>query len=261
MRRFVAVAVLCATACSSAPKQETVLKGMYLPTLHVRRPPGAPADPLAYTFEKGYRSDPLPDARLDCAPADTLFKDIALARVRECLKQLNEPLPRKNPDPKQKEETLYPQLHYRFVREPQPSLELVVPDSTKDPDDARRVPACIRQVLPQILVPREVVYQSAASPEERPVCYVSRVSVEKEMAFWLFETHKIALKVDFPISPLPASDEEVRALLKAWALAPLWEDPSEPRVLHGKILPDPACGRCMADHLIHPLDPRPPLWP
>lgn len=337
MRRGVILVLASLAACSSGEKKtETLVSGLYYPTLHARRPPGRPADPNAFGDEPAAHSDPLPNARFDCMPFHDLFKDVPLARLRACLASANERLA---PPPGQKT-GVYPVARYRFLREPAPALELVIPNPSEDVEDARRHPACLDAVLPRILVPREIVYQSSAptsgaaskskdsaakpAPEpmpkpsatgspapsaaappaaprplwdtppvaarpptakpegpvrpnysipvltrpaehapaaEAPSCYVSRLEVEKEK-FIVWETKRIALKIDFPLERIPETDAETLALLSAWAISPLWEEPGEPRVFRARVLPNSLCQRCFGPMpLLDSLDGKPPLWP
>lgn len=259
--------VFFAEGCTAVPKNEKVLAGLYLPTLHVRRPSGRAADPLAYPDELAHRADPLPDTRGDCTPVDTLLKDVNWDPLIACLKSMNEVLPppaglsqkqlqERSPD--------YAIVRYKFRREPQPALELIVPEEPgKDPEEDRRIPQCIREILPRIEVPREIIYQSAATPKDDPYCYATRLNVEKDRWFGKWgELNPLALRIDFPLLKLPETKEEMKALLIAWMLAPIWEEKAAVRSLKAYVVPDSVCERCFTEGVrIHPLDPRPPLWP
>ncbi|HUP57964.1 MAG TPA: hypothetical protein VM598_10965, partial [Bdellovibrionota bacterium] len=148
MSRALACAVLLPVfaACSSAPPArypdgEHRLTSLILYNLQVRRPVGAGADPKAERGEPGWKSDPPPDAKLDCKPASELFASVDAPRLRKCLESLKKgPL----------------SVEYVLRREVQPDFAL---------EDEAKAPACLRELIPRLPVPREIVFQAEEEKE------------------------------------------------------------------------------------------------
>ena len=103
------------SACSSAPKNDHFLHKIIVNNIHFRRPAGPGADPSGGPGGTDYRSDPAPDARLDCRPAAELFNGIDIKAVRECLSDKTTATP----------------VSYRLRREAVPKLVLNVDEPEK----------------------------------------------------------------------------------------------------------------------------------
>ncbi len=258
-RIFILMLLLC--SCASGEKKEgKLIKSFYLPTLHSRRVAWAPANPMAIEGEKGYRSEKSPDAKWDCVPFDDLLKAINWKELGPCLHVLNEGF-KANPEPKAP--LVFPTLRYYFKRDPAPQLELQIADPAKDPEKAMEMSGpreCIKKVLPLMLVPREIVFQAAEDPKDPVTCYTSKLNIERE-DFIVWEKNRAELVIKFPFMSLPDSEDELRALVKSWALAPLWENGLKQDIL-AKPFPSTMCRACMGEkNMIKDIDPRPTVWP
>jgi hypothetical protein len=203
-------------------------------SLKIRRPPGPGADPKVGPGGTDYTSHPLPDAKFDCETPTFLFSELKLDQVLQCVEDV-------------KEASF---VHYRLKRVPVPYLEL------QNPEDA---PACLRTALPRIPVPREIFFES--NDEGRVLCYSARLNIEaNETAGLKLPTHRLDVRVDFPILAFPTTDDETRMLLLSWALAPFWNE--NMRSLSAHIVPDALCNACLGEkNRLKPKDPTPVPWP
>lgn len=252
------------TACSGASKKPYRVTSMIASTLAIRRPPGAPADPKSGPGGADYKSEPLPNAKLDCESGGTWLESLPLEKIRICLASI----------PSGVEAT------YRLIRDAQPWLEL------QDPDDA---PPCLREELSSIPVPREIFFQhrSAGRIEEparerglSPIqtnlardtangaalgCFNLRLPIEADrtMGFRL-PVKKWALRIAFPLDAGVLGEAAISRLLTAWALTPLWVT-DEGGEVPVNWVPDSLCKRCLGpDRFIEkaPVDPEwNPAWP
>jgi hypothetical protein len=225
--------------CKSAPRE---VKQTYFKKLHevsffdlmIRRPLWRGADPDAGPGGSDYRSDPLPDERLDCRPARELLADIGLDDVQRCLAGVNQAVT----------------VVYRLERDPVPFLYL------DDPEDA---PACLRERVEKIPVPREIFFFS--NEEGRLRCYSSRLNVEANSLLSLkLPIKKVGVRIDFPLEQPPKNSDQTAWLLFSWILTPFWGD--EKGALRAKVVPDSICRTCFTEKaMITPSDPPPVLWP
>ena len=229
--------------CSSTGRDggnEHEIQKVFINKMRVRRPLGEGADPKAGPGGLDYRSDPLPNERLDCETLTTMFEGVDLRGLRACFAKLTA-------------ET--PAVSYRLRREHRPYLEL------ENPDDA---PACLRLELLRIPVPREIVFQS---PEKgHYTCYSARVDLEANQLWGGLKvpTDRLSILMRFPLTKHPSNDEETVRVLAAWALTPIWKEGSgkKGRQLSAKIVPDRLCRRCLGEKdFLSEGDPDHLLWP
>jgi hypothetical protein len=223
--RVILRVLVCAafTSCSSAPVQPKSVRKILPFNLQVRRPPGPGANPHAGPGGEDWTSRPLPTAKLDCESAVALVQAMPLGEIRACLSSLGTG------------NQTAPEARYRLRPEPVPKLELL------DPEGA---PECLRRVLPEIPVPREIVFQ--ARVEERVDCYASRLDLEAGTVFGVrMPWKKWNLKLRFPLE-VELKDEAITARwLAAAAVTPLFGgDPAE---LRSMLMPDALCKRCMGE--------------
>jgi hypothetical protein len=229
--------------CSTVQRDEKTehsIQKVFVNKMRVRRPVGAGADPAAGPGGIDYRSDPLPNERMDCETLASLFSELDLPRVRMCLAQLDE-----ETEP----------VSYLLKRDARPSLVLEKPEQAPD---------CLRLELPVIPVPREIVFQS---PERgQYTCYAARIDLEANQIWGELKlpTDKLAVVLRFPLAKPPTNSEETIRVLAAWALTPIWGESSgkKGRQLTAKIVPDGLCRRCLGnkdfqaegslDHLLWP---------
>lgn len=244
------ILILVTIRCSSAPINSGGFEGNHrflkriivVPNLQVRRPPSEGADPGATPGGEDYSSHPPVDEKFDCAAPRSIFKDVALDRLRNCIASLNAA-----------EENHPTQLSvvYRVKREAVPTMELDNPDGA---------PECLRDTLPRIAMPREIVFQS--NDEGKLLCYSSRFDVEADqvMSLKVPLIKKMSVRLDFPIKKPPLKDDETILLLTSWAISPLW-DPDTKRI-DARIMPDRICATCMGEKNMLTPDGAPPvLWP
>lgn len=239
----VALALVSGAACSTGGRggeNEHSIQKVFVNKLRVRRPLGASVDPQAGPGGTDYRSNPLPNERLDCETLASMFSELDLGEARRCLSSLGEGTP---------------PVSYRLRRESRPFLEL------KSPEDA---PACLRLALPRIPVPREILFQS---PEKgQYTCYSARLDLEANQTFGELRlpTNRVEVLLKFPLAKKPSDDEETIRLLGAWALTLIWGESSggKERRLAAKIVPDRLCRRCLGDESFQKEgDPDHLLWP
>jgi len=224
-------------ACKSAPKYEQSLHEIVLHNLHYRRPEGRSAQLVAEPGDEEYESKPRPDDKLDCRPYPELFQAIQLQSLRDCLASL-------------KPTETAPIVRYRLVRETQPYLAIQEPETA---------PLCLKQVLPRIPLPREIVYQ--AKHNGTVSCYSSRLNLSvDEMFGYKVPTHRYEVVLRPPISNVPKTDDETRLLLLTWAIQPFLDE--EQHVFKAYLLPEQLCGKCMTgSKRFTDLDTLPPQWP
>ncbi len=237
------------SACSSTPKDMHWTSQLYPPTLMVRRTPHAPARPKAMGSEPEFKSDPLPNEHYDCEPIGAMWKGMDLKANRECLSTVNTTKERL-------------EVSYRLVRDPAPYLQPLDPEET---------PACLKETLPKIPVPREIFFQTqlravglvkAGQEATSLSCVNARINLEDdELWGWKLPIGRVNLAMVFPMMELPSNDDETRMLLQAWGLR-LLRDPERQQQFPVKIVPDFICRRCLGrDRWLEPHNPLPPLWP
>lgn len=157
----------------------------------------------------------------------------------ECLRQVHPPA----------------RLRYRLRRREEPYLELQRP---------AQAPACVRERLARLPVPREIVFQ--AFEEARLGCYVTELDLRADE--WLGAKvpfrGRWELEIRLPLSPPPADEAAALRLLTAWTISPLWkaEGTGAPRV---QVVPDAVCRRCLGERQWispdRPDAPEAPIWP
>jgi hypothetical protein len=244
-----AAAALILLSCSTGPKRELFENrtDQILPLeIHVRRPQGMSANPNAEPEDDDWVSDPLPDARLDCRPVETLNEEgIDFKLLRTCLDSVIT-------------ETV---AEYHIEGKAQPEAAL-------DPED-EEVPRCLRGALPKFAIPREIFFLAprAGAPKDQKGqldCYAARLPVEKSDFMGLFEYggYSASLMLRFPVGKVPRDDAEMRRMLTAWRLTPFfWLEDNE-RVV-AKLVPMSLCKECMGENAVRrALRAKPvPLWP
>lgn len=211
--------------CASTPVNEHFVRRLIPNQIRVRRPLTLGADPWAGPGGTDFRSEVLPTPQFDCELPATLFKSLMTAKIKECLLSL-------------KEQT---SVVYHLKRSVAPSFIL---DSELDS------PACIKEYLPQIPIPREIIYQAPTDSSENARrnlnCYSTRLDLEANE--WMgarLPTHRVDLKVWFPLPSPPKSDEELFRYLVTWAITPLWNEQSQG--LKAKVLPNHLCKKCIGE--------------
>lgn len=245
LRSFFAVCAFCVAliSCSSAEKKERE-RGLHpisrfaIENLHVRRPSSPSADPQAGPGGVDYRSDPLPNERLDCEPAIALFKDFIAKKTRECVRVL---------------QALGNELEYQLRRAAVPFLELQVKDDT---------PGCAAQLLSRLPVPREIFFQSNDNSDGVLQCYSSRLNLEKEKILAGTVTSPLSrsvLKLKFPLQVYPRDDEQMNLMFLTWVLSPFFRENGK---IPSRIVPHALCERCFTEkRLLKPDGPPPVYWP
>ena len=204
-------------------------------TLRVRRPSVPGANPKAGPGGTDYRTDPLPDEHLDCHDTAWLLREVPLEPLRQCLMTV-----RKNTS-----------VNYSVRWLPVPRLEL-------DEDSAEDAP-CLRKTLPQLPLPREILYQSMESG--RAACYSSRLAIESnEIAGFKLPMHRLEVRIALPLDrEVPVvTDEQLRAALMGWVLTPFWEGDTLP----ARLVPDAICRACLGEKtMLKPSDAATSEWP
>jgi hypothetical protein len=231
---------LLSVGCATSRKREThLLQKIILYNLHFRRPPQIGAGNFAEHLDLDFESNPKPNSHLDCEPLKSLFAEVDLARVRQCLSSMNDV-------------SIKRKITYHLKREVMPFFEL---DSSGDDETSV---SCVQEILQTLPVPREIYFQA---PEAgRLSCYNARIPlVEEEMLGiknFLFSTR---LSLTFPITPLPEGDEETILLLGTWIMAPFFNSNG---AIESKIVPRDLCTTCFGGKgLFLETDSLPPFWP
>jgi hypothetical protein len=235
---LVAWGCLIFLACSSSPrKNEHLLRQILLYNLHLRRPEFVGARFNASIGDEDYESHPKPGKSLDCISIQSLFKEIDLKRLRECLKSSS------------KLQTPW-EISYELIRETAPYLKLEEPQSA---------PECIQQSLGKIPVPREIFFQS--NEQGHLNCYSSRISIFEDEWLGLYSFfHTSRVKLTFPPAKLPITDEETLLLLGIWSTMPFWRE--KDNAILGTVVPTELCQKCMGDkNMFLEADQLPPHWP
>lgn len=249
MKSLVAKSALVALAllsCTTGPKRELFENrtDQILPLeIHIRRPPGMSANPNAEPEDDDWTSDPLPDARLDCRPVESLNEEpIDFKLLRACLDSvITESV-----------------AEYHIEGKAQPEAAL-------DPED-QEVPRCLRAALPKFSIPREIFFLAprAGAPKDRIDCYAARLPVEKSDFMGLFEYggYTASLMLRFPVGKVPRDDDEMKRMLTAWRLTPFFWLEDRERVV-AKLVPMNLCKECMGEDAVRrALKAKPvPLWP
>lgn len=233
---------LCATllsSCSSSKtkneKGEYQIRSLVPYNIHARRPPGLGADPSVTAGGVDYQSDPLPNEQFDCVNISELYKQLNLVNLRECFKSFEKPV----------------SVTYRLRRAPAPYFEI-----QKEPPP----PSCLKKLLPEIPVPREIFFQTT-EVGQRFDCYNSRLPLEADEFLWVkMPLARKELVLRFPLGDVPSSDEKTHRLLLTWILAPFWE--GKPPAIQSKYVPQSICRSCMGEkEMIQESSPPVELWP
>ncbi len=210
---------------------------MVISTLHFRRPLVPSADPQAGPGGEDYQSHPPPDSRLDCQPQSQLFAGRDLKAIGDCINHIRSPI----------------SLVYELHRTAVPVLSL------KDPEDTA-IAACVRELLREIPVPREIFFQGK-SVEGEFGCYASGISPEDDRWWklnWL--TRHARLTVELPRAKALADSRETELQMLTWALAPFRS--AATGVMSSRVVPETLCRTCIGDeNLIHSPQIALPLWP
>lgn len=221
--------------CSSTPSTERVLSDFAPETLRIRRPEGAGADPKAEPGMPEYEAQKKPNAKFDCQYPHELFMGVSMLEIRSCLNELYA----------ETKKTSKPiEVLYRLKRGPVSHLEL---DGLNDAD----FKSCLKQALPKISVPREIMYQGyeVKGKDQKILCYASRMNIEANQWMGLeLPMAKWALKLSIPLPSAPdappATDDELQRTLVTWALTPFRDESGHFRA---KIVPDAICRQCLGE--------------
>lgn len=227
-------------SCSSASNNQVhTVHHIWLYNLHFRRPAQIGAAPRAAYGDEEYESHPKPNAQLDCQPLSDLFKNIDLNAFRSCLQSSNQMMVSES-------------LNYRLHREITPYLALEEDDEA-DPQN------CIRILLNQIPVPREVFFQS--NDEGQLNCYSSRVWLSQDVFLGIKDSlSSFDVSINFPLPKIPVTDDETLMLLASWAMMPFWDKSRNGFV--SRVVPDDLCQKCIGEkNMFLKGDRFPPLWP
>lgn len=237
------------SACSSAPVLEKEIRQIDAHHIRVRRPVGESADPKAGPGGIDFQSQPLPNSQLDCQKLEDFLSGISLPAVSQCLIQLQNLTDQKGRF----------ELEYELLLSSSPEWVL-----TQDEDR----PNCLNQALPNIPVPREIIYVAESPEQKTRWCYSSRLPVGKGEVLGLKLSNKgQKLVLQFPLVKVPENESELRRTLSAWVLTPFFYVDRE-GVLGGTVVTDQLCRACFQGE--DPLkskpqqilqDPTKNLWP
>jgi hypothetical protein len=241
--------------CSSAQKSDddkghVWVDQIALVSLHYRRPQVAGADPDAGPGGVDYYSHPLPNSRLDCEPAENLFKDLKLDAIRDCM----------NSTKLSNQDFI---LTFSVQKSIRPLL-LLHKEENQDGNNKNqpRRPNCVDELLSEIPVPREIYYQGQQEGQKGKLeCYVSGLKPETPPLLGVRLKHeKTELAVNLPpVRPLKTK-QDVQLLLLSWALRPFWD--SQRDQLRARAIPDSLCRLCIGEkNLVEMGIPPVPLWP
>ena len=183
----------------------------------------------------------------DCQKSEDFFSGLDLAAIRKCFTAL---------------EALKPDedkitLDWKLDKSEQPELVL------RNPEDA---PACIRETLPKIPFPREMVFLTGelGMPSE---CFSSRIALESgDLLGWEVPSSRVRLRVSFPLSKKFPENRDIERLLRSWILSVFRTANGENTRFHGRFLPTRYCLRCLGipdatDQGPSRLPPVEQLWP
>lgn len=230
--------------CASVEKQDQErsvqqLHRFALDNLRVRRPLATGVDPQAIPGGVDYLAQPVPNAQFDCEPLESMYHELSLPKIRACIASVP------------------PQtvLRYRLRRLPVPVLELL--ESAPE-----LVPACIKELLAKIPVPREIFFQS--DEKGGLSCYSARLDLESDDVPAVgvkWPLTKTWVRIDFPIETgIPETDRKMVLLLASWSLAPFFDE--EDSTVTSRYVPERFCIKCLGDkNLIRPGGPPIRLWP
>ena len=204
--------------CASAPPHEHLIESMNPMSLRLRRPTGPAADPHAGPGGVDYRSQTAPTLNLDCEKPESLFKDVDLKLLRQCLASLSETS----------------RAVYRLQRDSSPFLYL---------EEDEQAPACLRQALEKIPVPREILFLSKRLGGAE--CFSSRLNIEADRVMGVrLPKAAVGLRIDFPLdSRVFEKDENLLRLLSTWAITPIWD--ADAKGFRSKLVPESICQQCI----------------
>ncbi|MEK6704279.1 MAG: hypothetical protein AABZ06_00660 [Bdellovibrionota bacterium] len=226
MIKFMLFFMCCIIAhgCSTAEKREREnarkqISNIVPYSIHFRKVTVSGARDSAEAGEQDYARTPLPDKKFDCAPIKNIFDGMEFKKLRGCLSSIKEEVA----------------VLYRLKREISPYLLL---------DDPENSPACLRESLNKIPIPREIMFESG--DEGMINCYSARMDVEANEIFWIkMPVNKIGIKVRFPLVKPPLNDDDTILLLTSWALTPFWR--GEKLFIDSRIVPDGICSTCLGE--------------
>ncbi len=149
------------------------------------------------------------------------------------------------------------QLVYELQRSAVPVLRLRL--GKKEESD--RIPACVKELLSEIPVPREIIFQSPATGTFS--CYSARLDVEADERLGVkLPIAKFDLSILLPLKEAPRDAREAERVLTAWSLTPFFGTERGKGALVAKIVPDHLCRQCMGEkELRTERDWVPLLWP
>lgn len=266
MRFLIGASILVSVGCSSAPVNHKYIDQVLVGELRVRRPPGERPSAQAGPGGPDYQANPLPDAKFDCVKPETLLQGMNLEAIANCLASFN--------DLKAKPY----QAVYLLKRSDQPVWEL------EDADEPE-TPACLKQFLREIPVPREVVFEylepgtGSSTPaaignttlvgDRQVQCYASRLEMGSGETFGVKLSNyaaemKIRLPMDSSSGGPPLTADEARRQLVAWSLSALYNpNPGEEYGFKSFPMNDVFCQKCFGikDKRLKATDPMPQVWP
>lgn len=243
--RLLAVLGICFfISCSSTPKNTHFISEVMVGQIKVRRPPSVSAHPDSVPGGVDYESNPRPDQQYDCKDPSVLLSGVQLKALRSCLFAL------------QKSSTQAPlSFEYRLIRQTTP-VWLLQEDS-----DSEKPPSCLKQVLAEISVPREIFFQAK---EKDHSCFSAGIDLEASKVLGIeLSKNKLSLILNFPMNSLPQSDDETRRMLLSWALTPFFSEDS-PRTIASRAVADSICKKCFGSTPLYQdssESPPPIYWP
>jgi len=243
--------------CTTASQQsEYFMHGILLYNLHYRRPVGIGANPVALHDEIDFESHPKPDSHFDCQPLKSLYKDLNLAAVRECLRNSSKPRIKKVSPDQDSGGVERNAVIFELHREITPYLML---EENDQDSDYGLTPPCFTAVLKKVQVPREIFFQS--NDRGQLSCYNAKLPISDEEFLGINAfLNKFKVRVNLPLDHIPTNDTETVHLLATWSLSPFLNQ--DVQGIPSKIVTSNICQACIGnDKLFLETDSLPPKWP
>ena len=238
--RWVGWTLLClVSACSSSSKLQTgaeaefEVREILANPIRVRWPESEPANPWAGPGGEDFQSKQKPNEAFDCEDPKSLYASMDLAKIRECLASVAEPI----------------ELRLALRRQARPTLHLV--------DDAK-TPVCFLNVLADVPVPREVFVLTPLENAGRE-CWNARIPLEADKVLDVsLPKAMLEVRVRFPLEILPSNDTETLRWMTALSLTPFFWSRDDGK-LYAKRVTRGICQKCFKDRLI--FEPHPEIAP
>ncbi len=252
--------LLALNACSTPSSSTSPLgkthrvRQLFFESLRYRRPLVPSADPQASPGGADYKTVLEADFEtLDCKKPDDFVRSAKAwsgtdaERVLACLESITEPL----------------EVEWRLRRGNDPAWVLSVEDK---PIEEGGTPSCIRELFPEIPIPREIVFEGL-NEEGLRSCFTSRPNWDEDLflGFRVPYFAKKGLRVQFPIelrSLAEKSEDRLQSLLTSWIM-PIFLDEGG-LSLPSVVFSDSLCRKCVGEatlrRLRDPNLPAVPLW-